>query len=356
MEKTHLFKPSHLHAITRTIFVAAGASEHIANDVAEILIKANLSGHDSHGVLRIPAYIRGINDGSIKPSNEPTIVDETDNIIRVDGNSSFGHYVSRWSIRKAIEKAKTSGSCCVSIFNTGHIGRLGEYAEEAAHSGCIGLVSVGMGGKGAGPVVPFGGSEGRFSTNPIALGVPTGDKSPFIVDYATSVIAEGKIQVARSKGSELPDGCILDKNGSPSVDPADFYDGGSLLTFGRHKGYALAMFTCLLGGLAGTFNVDEGSMKGIYMQAINVEAFTPIEGYQKGVRAFLDIIKSTSPAKGFDEVLVPGDFEARFYAERVKAGIEIPETINTQLHECADQYSVSLDEKIIQPDDLKRYL
>ena len=148
-------------------------------------------------------------------------------------NTGFGHYVSRWSIHRAIEKAKSAVSCSVSINNIGHIGRLGEYAEAAARAGCIALISVGMGGKGAGPTVPYGGSQGTFSTNPIAIGVPTGDDSPFIVDYATSMIAEGKIQVARSKGIDLPEGCIVDKNGMPSVKPADFYDGGALLAFGK---------------------------------------------------------------------------------------------------------------------------
>lgn len=355
MEKTHLFHAPHLHAIARTIFVAAGASQHIADDVAEILVKAHLAGHDSHGVLRIPTYIRGIDAGNIKPSAEPEVVAETDNTLRVDGKGAFGHYVSRWSIRKAVAKAKTSASCCVSIFNTGHIGRLGEYAEEAAGAECIGLISVGMGGKGAGPTVPYGGSQGTFSTNPIAIGVPTGDDAPFIVDYATSVIAEGKIQVARSKGTELPEGCILDKHGAPSIKPADFYDGGALLAFGKHKGYALAMFTCLLGGLAGTFDAETGRMGGIFMQVIDVNAFTPIAEYQKGVRAFLDVIKATPPAHGFDEVLVPGDFESRYRAERLQSGIEIPDTIKNQLQECADKFGISIGAEIIGAEDKARY-
>ena len=355
MEKTHLFFAPHLHAISRTIFVAAGTSEHIANDVAEILVNAHLAGHDSHGVLRIPAYLRGIESGHIKPSAEPEVVAETANTLRIDGNNCFGHYVSRWAMHKAIEKSKTSAICCVSIFNTGHIGRLGEYAEDAADSGCIGLITVGKGGKGAGPTVPFGGAEGTFSTNPIAIGVPTGDGTPFIVDYATSVIAEGKIQVARSKGAELPEGCILDKHGEPSTLPADFYDGGSLLAFGRHKGYALAMFTCLLGGLAGTYNADTGDMGGIYMQAIDVNAISPIYDYQKGVRAFLDVIKSTPPAAGFDEVLVPGDYESRYRAERIKNGIQIPDTIYNQLQECAVKLGVSIGEEIVGAEDKARY-
>lgn len=355
MSESHLFHAAHLHAIARTIFIAAGSSKHIAEDVSEILVNAHLAGHDSHGVLRIPAYLRAIDAGHLIPAAEPEVVAETDNILRVDGNKSFGHYVSRWSIRKSIEKAKQFGTCCVSIFNTGHIGRLGEYAEEAAAAGCIGLITYGKGGKGAGPTVPYGGSQGAFSTNPIAIGVPTGDDAPFIVDYATSVIAEGKIQVARSKDDELPEGCILDKNGVPSVKPADFYDGGALLAFGRHKGYALAMFTCLLGGLAGTYSTETGDMGGIFMQTIDVNAFTPVVDYQKGVRAFLDVIKATPPAQGFDEVLSPGDFESQNRVERLKTGIVIPDTIYNQLQECAEKLNVSIGDDIIENVDKARY-
>ena len=355
MKKNHLFQAPHLHAISRDIFVAAGASRHIAEDVTEILVKAHLAGHDSHGVLRIPAYLRGIDAGYLKPAAEPEVLAETANTLRIDGGRGFGHYTSRWSMSRAIEKAKTAVSCCVSISNTGHIGRLGEYAEQAAAAGCIGLITVGTGGEGGGPTVPYGGAKGRFGTNPLAIGVPTGDAAPFIVDYATSMVAEGKIQVARSKGTELPEGCILDKHGVPSVKPADFYDGGALLAFGKHKGYALSMFTCLLGGLAGTFNVETGHMSGTFMQVINPNAFTPIAAYQQGVRAFLDGIKATPPAAGFDEVLVPGDFEHRTRVQRLVSGIEIPDTILSQLQECAAKFNVSLGEDIVEAEDKARY-
>ena len=355
MEKTHRLQAPHLHAIARNIFVAAGTPRHIAEAVAEILVNANLAGHDSHGLLRVPAYLRGIASGHMDPAAEPKVLAETDNTLSVDGQRGFGHYVSQWSIRKAVEKANTAVSCGVSLKNTGHIGRLGEYAEIAAKAGCIGIISVGTGGKGAGPTVPYGGSQGTFSTNPIAFGVPTGDDAPFIVDYATSVIAEGKIQVARSKGIDLPEGCILDKNGVPSVKPADFYDGGALLSFGKHKGYALAMFTCLLGGLAGTFDVETGHMGGTFMQAIDVNAFTPVTTYQEAVRAFLDGIKSTPPAQGFEEVLVPGDFEHRFRTQRLAEGVEIPDTIYNQLHTCAAELGATIDEDAVEPVDAARY-
>ena len=352
MGTTHCLQASHLHSITRRVFVAAGTPRHIADDVAEILVNANLAGHDSHGVLRIPAYLRSIEGGRIDPEAEPNVLKETANTLSLDGKHGFGHYTARQGMQRVIEKAKATDVCSVSLTNIGHIGRLGEYAEAAAHAGCIGIITLGVGGAGSVvQTVPFGGGRGALGTNPIAVGVPTGDDAPFIIDFATSVIAEGKIQVARSKGADLPKGCILDKHGNPSVKPADFYDDGFLLPFGRHKGYAISLLTCLLGGLTGSFDVEHGSMGGVFMQAINVNASTPLARYQQGVRAFLDGIKSIPPAPGFDEVLVPGDLEHRLRAERLANGIELPDTIYQQIQEEAEKLSVSMHDETVESAD-----
>src|SRR5262245_35503557 len=130
--ETYLFQASYLHAITRQLFVAAGTPRLIADAVAEILVKANLAGHDSHGMLRVPAYLRSIAAKDLDPAAEPTLIRETNNLLLVDGRSGFGHYTARQGMAWAIDKAMQSEVCCVSFVNTGHIGRLGEYAEQAA--------------------------------------------------------------------------------------------------------------------------------------------------------------------------------------------------------------------------------
>ena len=342
--KRHIFDASQLQTFTRNIFIAADTPPHIANDVAEIIIKANLAGHDSHGVLRIPSYLDGIENGGIRPDAEPDVLQETDNTLHIDGGNGFGHYTARYAIRRAIEKAKSEGTCFATLTRTGHIGRVGEYAQEAAESGYIGIVTVGGGSKGGGRILPFGGAVGALGTNPIAIGVPTGDDTPFLIDFATSMIANGKSYVAISENRDLPEGCVVDKHGNPTVKTAAYNDGGHLLAFGRHKGYALSLFVALLGGLGGAFNTEAGQMGGLYMQVIDVNAFTPLAEYQKGVRAFLDIIKATPPAAGFDEVLVPGDFEANTRAHCLANGIDIPDTIYQQLRECAEKWNVSMPE------------
>ena len=341
--KMHVLEATRLQAFTQNVFVAAGTPQHIAEDVAEILIKANLAGHDSHGVLRIPSYLEGIESGGIIPAAEPKVLRETENTLHVDGQRGFGHYTARWAIRRTLEKAKQTQNSFATLTRTGHIGRVGEYAEEAAAAGCIGIVTVGGGARGGGRILPFGGTEGALGTNPIAIGVPTGDDNPFLLDFATSMIANGKTYVADSENRALPPGCVVDKHGNPTTKVAAYKDGGHLLAFGKHKGYALSLFVALLGGLGGVFNANAGQIGGLTMQVIDVNAFTPLAAYQRGVRAFLDVVKATPPAPGFDEVLVPGDFEHRNRAQRLANGIEMPETIYTQLQACTAKFNISLD-------------
>ena len=356
MAEMYCFNASHLHAVMRQLLMAADTPHHIAEDVAEILTNANLAGHDSHGVLRLPGYLNGISNGGIHPTAEPEVSNETANTFRINGRNGFGHYTARRAMERAIEKAKAADNCAVSFVNTGHIGRLGEYAEQAARAGCVGIITYGGGARDRGGTVPFGGSRGALGTNPIAVGVPTGDNSPFIIDFATSMIAAGKVSVAASMGVDLPEGCIVDKHGNPSVKTADFSDGGSLLTFGAHKGYSFSLLVSLLAGLSGTFDIESASMgSSTLMQVVNINAFTPLEPYQQGVRAFLDGIKSIPPAPGFDEVLVPGDFESRSRSQRLANGVNVPNTIYRQLQECAEELNVSLSEDLVEAADVERY-
>ena len=353
---SRIFRPSHVHAMARQLFVAAGTPRHIADDVAEVLVQANLTGHDSHGVLRIPAYLKMIRENNLNPAAQPEISKETDNSFVVDGKNGFGQYTARRAMDRAIEKARNANVCCASFFRTNHIGRLGQYAETAAHAGFISIVTHGAVSRERASVVPFGGSKGALSTNPIAIGIPTGSDTPFILDIATSVRAEGKVQVARSKNADMPPGCIVDKNGRPSVKPSDFYDGGFLLPFGEHKGYGLGLFAALLGGLAaGAEVVESGVMKGEFLLVINVAAFNKLETYQQAVQVILSQIKAIPPAPGFSEVMVPGDFEARTRRQRLSEGIELPDTICGQLQEEADTFSVSLGEEIVEEKDRERY-
>lgn len=354
MSTASRFRPAHAHAISRNLLAAAGAPRHVAETVSEILVGANLCGHDSHGMLRTPTYLNGIEGGSIVPAAEPEIVQRGGNTLIVDGHNGMGIYTARKAIDLAIDNAARSGVCCISFRRVGHFGRLGEYAEIAARAGCIAIITIGVGTVDA--VAPYGATRGPLGTNPIAVGVPTGDAAPFILDIATSVVAEGKLQVARAEKSSIPEGYILDKHGRPSTNPLDFYDGGYLLPFGAHKGSGLLLLTCLLSGLSGVPEVEQGTLSGAFMQVIRVSSFTPLEPYQRGIRAFLDMIKAIPPAPGFDEVLVPGDFEHRTRAQRLHEGFDVPGPIVEALTDCAHRLNVSMSEDTVEPGDEERYI
>jgi LDH2 family malate/lactate/ureidoglycolate dehydrogenase len=343
MNAPHSVDAPALRSLTRRLLVAAGTPEHVAAVVADVLVEANLTGHDSHGVLRIPTYLEQIGSGRIEPAAEPRILAETDSVVRVDGQNGFGHYTAHTGMDLALRKAREANVCAVSFTNIGHIGRLGHYAEQAARAGCIGLITYGTGSREAGATVPFGGKAGRLGTNPLAAGIPTGDDVPFVLDFATSVVAEGKLQVARSKHQDLPDGYVIDRDGRPSNKTEDFYDGGYLLPFGGHKGYGLSLLICLLGGLCGTFDAEKSGLGGTFMQVINIAAFTPLEQYQSHARAFLDLMKATPPAAGFERVMVPGDFEQARRARCQADGIELPDAIRGQLQECAARLRVPFE-------------
>lgn len=350
----HTYQPAHLHALTRCLFEASGATPDIAGIVARILVNANLAGHDSHGVLRIPLYLTNISEGGMNPAAEPTVVRESATTLVLDGNQGLGHLTAYRALHQAMEKARTSEICSVSFTRVGHIGRLGEYAEIAAHAGFIGICMAGGGSPNAMKVLPFGGKKGSLGTNPIAVGVPTGDEAPFVLDIATSMVAEGKLQVARSKRVSVPDNYIVDKDNNPSTNPLDFYDGGFLRTFGEHKGYGLSLLVCLMGLLSGARREGRRS-GGAFMQVIDVSTFADLDSYQQDIRAFLDDMKTTEPADGIDEVLVPGDFEYRNRRHRLEHGIEIPDTINEQIGEWAERLKVPVDDSIVEDEDRGQY-
>ncbi len=350
---TQTFQADHLHVISRRILMAAGTPMHIADNVAEILINSNLAGHDSHGLLVLSERVDQITSGTVDATAEPVVVKETGATLTLDGNRGFGLHAARTAMDRAIEKTKTSDVCCVGFRNMNHIGRIGEYAEAAARAGCVALITFGAVGDNY-STIPFGGADGLLRTNPVTCAFPTGDDAPFLLDMATSVVASGKIKVARSQGVDAPSGTIVDKDGVPTVKTEDFYDGGHLLTFGGHKGYGLSLMSALYGGLVGNIEED-GSVVGEFMQVIRVEAFSPLEEYQAGVRKLLDKLKSSKPAPGFDEVMVPGDFEARTRRARLADGIELPNTVVSLIEERAEKFGVSMDVDEIPSDDTARY-
>lgn len=352
MAETKRFSAEGLTRLAREILEAAQTPNDVAQRVAEILVNANLAGHDSHGVLRIPTYLEQIDKGILAPAVRPKTVQQSPSTALLDAQQGWGHYTAWEAMKLAIDKARETGIGAVAIGQCNHIGRLGEYCEQAADEGFASMVTIGMAGPGIGGAAPFGGTGRMMGTNPWAFGIPTANEPPVVVDFATTIIAEGKVQVARSKSAPLPAGSMLDKDGNPSTSTDDYYAGGTLMHAGGHKGYALGLVACLLGGLATGmdpwlkhFKLSDPAwcMGGVFLLALDVERFRPLDDYKSAASAVVAGLKSSKPAPGFTEVLTPGEPEYRNRRQRLAEGIDVPESIVKQLRDACENLGVSLE-------------
>ena len=217
--KAVVVTPAVLQEYARAIFVGAGAPDPVARRVAGSLVLANRSGHDSHGAIRIPQYIRDVQTGQLDPRAEPAIAREGPAWVLVDGRWTFGHETARFAMAEAIRRARATGVALVSTVRTNHIGRLGEWAEQAAAARAVGIVGVAFSHAAALLVAPHQGAGRALSTNPMAIGLPRGDEPPLVLDFATSIVPEGKVRVAKEKGAALPPGTLLDRDGRATTDP-----------------------------------------------------------------------------------------------------------------------------------------
>lgn len=301
-----------------------------ARQVAESLVLANLKGHDSHGVIRIIEYVDWVRRGWIEPASHLEVVREQPCILILDGHFGFGQVVGREAIALGIDKAKRDGACILSLRCSGHLGRVGEFMELAAAAG---LVSFGMTNThGAGVLVaPHGGCERRLSANPVVGGAPSGSAGSLVMDMSTCKVAEGKIKVARNKGEELSPGLFVNGQGEPSTSPEEYYADppGAILPMAGHKGFALAMFCEVFAGAmtgagcskTGVDRVANGFMAFL----LDPSAFCGTGFYTTEIEALGHFVKSSKLMTGFDEILLPGEPEARERNRREAGGILIDE-------------------------------
>ena len=230
-------------AATR-IFTAAGVPGDMAAQLTAWLVNSNLSGHPSHGLQRVTEYVRQIEEGHMDPAARPCVHVETDTTVVLDGQQGIGHFAADRLTRELAARCRQSQIAMGGIVNGRHIGRLGEWGELAADLGV--LLYISLGSASGEMTATYGAAEGRLGTNPIAFGAPGLEGDSFVMDFATSAAAEGKVRVARDSGKSVPAGWIRDSEGRATTDPNDFYDGGVMLTFGEHKGSAIAVMTTLL--------------------------------------------------------------------------------------------------------------
>jgi len=340
------FTVAQLFDIGMRVFVGSGVPEPVAKQVVESLTLSNLYGVDSHGLVRIRNYFDAIKAGAIVPDAEPEVVRDNGVAVFIAGHKAFGQIVSKRAMRLAVAKAKEHaiGAACFSdVF---HIGRLGEYAAQAADEGCIGLV-LANGSRPGGLVAPHGARQRVLGTNPIAFGIPAGSRPALVADFSTCTVAEGHVRIALRKGEKIPLGCIIDREGRPTENPADLYDGGALLPIAKHKGYALSLLVEVLGGiLSGNdtpiFPEYKYQHNGVFMIAIQPEFFRPIDAYHEAVDFLLTSIKGAKPALDMEGALIPGEPELGRKAEREQKGIPIDDETWTEILNVAAEHNVTI--------------
>jgi hydroxycarboxylate dehydrogenase B len=334
---------AHLVSLVSAIMRGGGCAGEEASTVARRLVDSNLVGHDSHGVIRVGKYLEWVRAGWIIPNQPPSVVFENDALAIIDGNRGFGQVAGEFAGALGTKKAGRSGIAMIGLRNCGHLGRVGDWAELAAAKGQVSLHFLNT--SGAQRVAPFGGSDRRLSTNPITIGVPVSGGDPVIVDITTSMVAEGKLFVAINKGDQVPEGWIVDKNGKPTTDPHDFYDGGALLTVGAHKGSGLSIAVDLLAGAVATGKSSDphdtvlrNNMLSIYISPGVYDADGTVSGE---VSRFLQWIKASPPATPGQPVLLPGEVERASRAIRSAQGIPIDDKTWEDLVAAAESVGIS---------------
>ena len=330
-----------LKRLVTAIFEAAGLRAPEPEKIAHHLVDSNLAGHDSHGVIRVPAYVGWLKDGKIFQNKHVRIVFENEAVAVLDGQFGFGQVLGEETMELGIRKCAKHGVAVVALRNSGHLGRIGDWAEMAVRAGKISLHFVNTSGAGI-LVAPTGGISRRLSANPVAAGVPVKNGPPMILDISTSTIAEGKVKVALNKGVPAPDNCLIDPQGRPTNDPKTFYGPppGAILPFGGHKGYALGMIAEMLAGaLTGGSCSDPKNAHRVVNNMLTIvldpRFFEQDEAFAQEVNRFIAYVRSSDKVSPDAEILMPGEPEARTREKRARDGIEIDDTTWNQIRQTA---------------------
>ena len=339
--------PHALKAVTHLIARRMGSEDGEAEQVADHLVRANLAGHDSHGVGMLPAYVRLLHAGLLVPNQTPETVLDAGALLVIDARRGYGQRMAADAVRRAIARAKEVGACVLAFRNSSHIGRIGTYAELAAAVGCAFTAFVNVADHHD-VQATWGAAEPRLGTNPFCAAVPGPDGPAVMLDMATTTIAAGKARVAYNKGVAVADGCLIDADGNPTNDPTGFIRDhtGALRAFGTHKGSGLAvmceiMASAVAGGQGAFHEAKGGILNSMLATVIDLSKLGDAGKIAGDIQAVKAHVKSARPAPGFDEVLTPGEPERRYAAKRMVDGIEVDDTTWRDIRAAAETLGIS---------------
>lgn len=334
----------------KRLLLAQGVPDDIALDVAQHLVESDRVGYASHGLSILPTYRKVLVDGQVSPEGRPSVMTDHGSLLLFEGNKGFGQHVGKVVVERAIARAFDTGVCILTLRNSHHLGRMGQYGEMVAAQGLVFMAFTNVTNRQP-MVAPFGGSEARLTTNPLCFAGPLpNNRPPLIVDMATSSIAINKARVLAAEGKEAPPGSLIDGQGQPSHDPAALFADppGALLPFGGHKGYALGIVTELLAGVlsgGGTIQPEHPragvATNNMFAIVLNPQVDFSATWRSHEVEAFIDYLLSCPPQPGVDRVQYPGEYEAANRA-RHHDHVELTDTIWQSLGGLAGELNVSL--------------
>ena len=322
-----------LEAFVARALAAVGLPASDAEQVARLMVLADLRGADGHGIFRLPQYVRRIRAGGMNLRPTIRLVHETDATALVDGDNGMGHLVMHFAAQVAIEKAERAGIGWVGVRQSNHAGPAALYAMMPLERNMIGMyMAVGS----ANHMPPWGGIDLLLSTNPISFAIPACEEPPIVLDMATSVTAYGKVKTKAQRGEQMPEGWMIDFFGRPLTDPKQAEEG-FLLPIGGYKGYGLALiFGLLAGTLNGAafgrdvidFNKDDKTPTntGQIILALNVARFSPIEAFKRSVDAVIREMRNSRKMPGVEQIRLPGEQSHATWLERSAAGVPINDT------------------------------
>ena len=325
-----IYRKDSLIKAVEAIVLAGGSNAREAKIVAENLVTANLTGHDSHGVGMIPRYTESLLEGGLVVNQHPKIVFDGGAMLSVDGQQGYGQVIGLEAMEIGIARAKQHGMCVMGLGRSHHLCRIGQWAEQAVAAGLISLHFTNVISRSI--VAPFAGADARFGTNPMTVGIPIPNEPPFILDMATSAVAQGKIRVAHNKREKVSADWLIDDKGNPTPDPrfGVIEPFGALRTFGLHKGYGLAVVCELLGGAltgGGTWHSDDRSKKrvwnGMLTIIIDPKRMGTADVFGTETTAFLESLRKSPVAPGFDKVRIAGESERETRVKRERDGIPV---------------------------------
>ena len=340
----HVFQAPALTRAIEAVAAAGGSDAREARMVAENLVMANLCGHDSHGIGMMPRYVEALLEGGLFVNRKPEIRLDAGALVLLDGLAGYGQTIGYEATRLAISRAKQHGSAIVALGNAHHLGRIGHWAEMAVAEGLVSMHFVNV--QSFARVAAFAGADRKFGTNPVCIGIPLPNEAPFLLDMATSAVAQGKLRVAHNKRVKIPPGWLIDADGNPTDDPrwGVVSPLGAMLTFGEHKGYGLAVACELLGGAltaGGVTDYDNKTkrrvLNGMLSVLIDPARLGTQDAFAKHSRSFLDWLRASRPAPGHDRVRIAGEPERESRERRLREGIPVDDETWNEIRAAAQK-------------------